>query len=286
MAGSEADVFTTKTAEKLVRRFIDNNGLELCSEIMLKLQRCINKGQNSVQQIELLIKEINSLHKRMAATKFGGSAVALGGIGGMAFGVIGGAVTFFTGGVGALPLAVMGVGLLSTASGAGITAASDFHEEKLITKKVQRVEKYLLKYQEAVQELKQSWEHVGELCEKISIEESLDTKDDMTYLNLLSYFWGCFIEALPDLSCDEARTAFGNIVREPIATIKLFFDVIKYIYFTLPYAINQLINSFGVLFQNKQLQIVEEIKTNQLSTIKDQINRLKIAKNGFARAKQ
>ena len=286
MAGIEADLFTPKIAEKLVKRFVDNNGFELCNEIMLKLQRCINKGQNSVQQIESLIKEINSLHKRMAATKLGGSAVLLGGIGGMALGMIGGAVTLFTGGVGALPLAVMGLGMLSTASGAGITAASDFHEDKVITKKVQQVEKYLLKYQEAVQELKQSWEHVQQLCEKISIEESLDTKDDVTPLKLLSYVWGCFLEVLPELSCGEVWTALENAASDPSVIIKLFFDAIKYVYFILPYAVNQLLNSIGVLFKNEQHQIVKPIEKYQLPTLKEQINRLKIVKNGFARAEQ
>ena len=60
---------------------------------MLKVQECINKGQDTDKQMELFIKDINSLHKSMAVSKAGGIVVSIAGSVGVVSGIIVGIAT-------------------------------------------------------------------------------------------------------------------------------------------------------------------------------------------------
>ena len=263
------DLFTPAIAEQLVRKFIDNNGIEVCSKILIQLQRCIDKGQNAIQPIELLIKDIQSLQKCMAITKTGGALVQLGGITGMGLGLLG----VSTGGIGLLPL------LAITYAAVSVTGGSQLLEDRVIQKKVQEVEKYLSGYQEAVTELKQYWDQAEAICKKISIEESLAKSCDV--FTIFSYFCECLKEMKPYMSKDELWTAIK------VAGTSVSSDTVLsiiYIVTNLPYAVCQLHDSFHVLFKGKKHEIVQKIEKIQLPELKSQINKLKTAENAFARA--
>lgn len=177
MADVETDLFAPDRAERLVRSFTDNNGYEICSEVLLKLQRCIDKGQIAVEQIELFIEEVNSLHKSMAVTRAGGALAQISSITSVGLGILG----ITTGRVGVVPLLVIAT------AGLGVMTGSNLLEENMIKNKVKGVEKYLSRYQTAVEELKQSWDFAEKLCEKICIEENLpDT------IALMSFFGNVF----------------------------------------------------------------------------------------------
>ena len=284
MANAEMeDVFTPEIARVIITRFRENNGFEKCNEIMMKLQRCINKGENALRQMELLVKEINPLHKCMAVTKLGGALIGTGGAVSVIAGVTAGLIGAVTGGIGALPaIAAVALGTTSVASGVGVNAGSDLLGDKIISRKVQLVQNYLSRYQQTVDELKQSWDHVEELCNEISIIENLELTDTAI---LSSYVWNSFLEMRLYVNCSEVVTALSHVATGiPSGTIELFKKAIEYVVQVLPYAVNQFVTTFRVIIQGERHRVVQKIEQEHLPDLRSQIGRLKTAKDEFARA--
>ena len=230
MANAEMeDVFTPEVARLIITRFRENNGFERCNSIMMKLQRCINKGEKALMQMELLVKEINPLHKCMAVTKLGGALIGSGGAVGVIAGVTAGVIGAVTGGIGALPaIAAVALGTTTVASGVGVNAGSDL---------------------------------------------------------LMSYVWNSFLEMRLYINCSEILTALSDVATGiPRGTMELFKKAIEYVAQVLPYSVSQFVTTFRVIVQGERHRVVQQIEQDHLPDLRSQIDRLKTAKDEFARA--
>ena len=259
------DLFTAECIQRIVKRFAENDGYEKCHAVLLKVQKCINKGEDAVKQMELLVKEINSLHKVMAITKAGGTVASIGGGVGAVGGILFGAAT---GGFGALLVAgiVGGGGLLT---GLSATTASSVIENTNVEQKRKLVNRYLNKYADAVQELKESWKHLEQLCEEISILEDTST------MSLLLLILSNFTQVRYSLSTlDTSELAWGVLAQ-----------LTNFIPSATTYLVYQISDSYDILFKGKTHTIVQQVE-DILFNLRRQINQLKITRNELAKASQ
>ena len=268
MAKVETSVhrFDAENIQRIVKRFAENNGYEKCHTVLLKVQKCINKGEDAVKQMELLVKETNSLHKIMAATKAGGTVATIGGsIGGILFGAA-------TGGFGALLVAGIVVG-----GGLGVNTASSVFEHTSVEQKRKLVNRYLKKYADAVQELKESWEHLEQLCEEISIEEDTST------MSMLLLLWSNFTQMASVFNCNEAWEVLTNLVTSiPEHAAKLLEKVFGFI----GQIIYQIPDSYSILFKGNRHTTAQQVEDVHLPNLRRQINQLKITRKELAKASQ
>ena len=276
---TSVDLFTAESIQLqgIVKRFAENNGYEKCHSVYLKVQKCINKGEDAVKQMELLVKQTNSLHKIMAVTKVGGTLASFGG----SVSVAGGILLGITGGFGALVVAgiVVGGGLFTT--GISTTSGSSLIEATSIEQKRKRVNKYLEKYSDAVQELKESWKHLEQLCEEISIEE------DTSVPSLLLFLWSNFIKFKSEYNCNEAFISLKNFVTSiPSAVYENYLQIFEFFGNILLYAAIQIPDSYRILFDGQRHTIAQEVEDIHLPSLRRQIDQLKATRNELARASQ